>query len=128
MPGDIKLKFKEWKVPTLGQRSRDPIQDENGTIWWAGQWGNLIGRISPQTGEIKEYPLPAGSMPHSVTVDVKGNIWYTGNKNGTVEKLDPKSEKITIYKMPDPEARDPHTAIFDKQGGYFGLRFNKATW
>ena len=36
MPGDAQIAFKEWKVPTLGQRSRDPIQAADGSIWWAG--------------------------------------------------------------------------------------------
>jgi virginiamycin B lyase len=115
-PGDVRISFKEWKVPTLGQRARDPVEARDGSIWWAGQWGNLVGRIDPASGEMKEYPLPAGSMPHSVTLDGAGHVWYTGNKNGTIGKLDPKTEKITVYEMPDPEARDPHTAIFDQSG------------
>ena len=114
--GDAQIAFKEWKVPTLGQRSRDPIQASDGSIWWAGQWANLIGRINPVTGEMKEFPLPQGSMPHTVTIDDAGNIWYTGNKNATIGKLDPNTEEITVYKMPDPAARDPHTAVFDKKG------------
>tara|TARA_R110002153_G_scaffold38643_1_gene112048 strand:- start:30113 stop:31387 length:1275 start_codon:yes stop_codon:yes gene_type:complete len=114
--GSASISFKEWVVPSLGQRSRDPIQASDGTIWWAGQWGNLIGKINPTTGEMKEYPLPAGSMPHSVTLDLEGNVWYTGNKNGTVGKLNPLTEEISVYKMPDPKAKDPHTAIFDNNG------------
>tara|TARA_R110000751_G_scaffold73956_1_gene149683 strand:- start:30769 stop:32022 length:1254 start_codon:yes stop_codon:yes gene_type:complete len=116
LSGKTSISFKEWVVPTLGQRSRDPIQASDGTIWWAGQWGNLIGKINPKTGEMKEYPLPTGSMPHSVTLDQKGNIWYTGNKNATLGKLNPQTEEMTFYKMPDPKAKDPHTAIFDKNG------------
>ena len=114
--GPVKVTFKEWTVPTLGQRSRDPIEAEDGTIWWAGQWGNLIGKIDPKTGAMKEYPLPAKSKPHMVTLDRAGNVWYTGNKNGTIGKFDPKTEKITVYKMPDPAAKDPHSAIFDAKG------------
>lgn len=116
VPGPVKISFREWVVPTLGQRSRDPIQAADGTIWWAGQFANLIGRLDPATGEMKEYPLPDGAYPHSVTLDAAGNVWYTGNKNGTVGKFDPKTETITEYKMPDPAARDPHTAIFDDRG------------
>ena len=51
--------FKEWQVPTLGQRARDPVEAPDGSIWWAGQFGNLVGRIDPATGGMKEYPLPA---------------------------------------------------------------------
>ncbi len=114
--GPVKITFKEWQTPLLGQRSRDPIQAPDGTIWWAGQWGNVIGRINPATGEMKEYPLPANAMPHTVTLDKKGNVWYTGNKNATIGYLDPKTGKITEYKMPDPQAKDPHSAIFDASG------------
>jgi virginiamycin B lyase len=116
MPGDAEIAFKEWQVPTLGQRSRDPVEAEGGAIWWAGQWGNLIGRIDPTTGEMTEYPLPDNAMPHSVLLDDAGNVWYTGNKNGTIGKLDPDTGKITEYKMPDPAAKDPHTAVFDADG------------
>jgi virginiamycin B lyase len=116
IPGDVQITFKEWVVPTLGQRSRDPIEAPDGTIWWAGQWGNLIGSINPKTGAMREYPLPENAKPHTVTLDREGNVWYTGNKNGTVGYLDPKTGKVTEYKMPDPAARDPHSAIFDEKG------------
>jgi virginiamycin B lyase len=116
VPGSASIRFTEWVVPTLGQRARDPVQAPDGSIWWAGQWGNLLGRIDPKTGAMKEYPLPENAMPHSVTIDAQGNVWYTGNKNGTVGKLDPHTGAITEYKMPDPAAKDPHTAIFDGQG------------
>ena len=115
-PGDATVAFKEWQVPTLGQRSRDPVEAPDGSIWWAGQWGNLVGRIDPKTGEMKEYPVPPDSLPHTVTLDAAGNVWYTGNGNGTVGMLDPKTAKITVYTMPDPAARDPHTAVFDRSG------------
>jgi virginiamycin B lyase len=116
VPGTAKITFKEWQVPTLGQRSRDPVEAADGSIWWAGQWGNVIGRIDPATGTMKEYPLPPKAMPHTVLTDRAGNIWYTGNKNATVGKLDPGTGKITEYKMPDPAAKDPHSAIFDANG------------
>ena len=116
VPGPQRIAFKEWRTPTLGSRSRDPIQAADGTIWYAAQWTNRIGRIDPATGAIKEYGLPANAMPHTVTLDAKGNVWYTGNKNATVGYLDPKTEKITDFEMPDPEAKDPHSAIFDSKG------------
>ncbi|MEM7025884.1 MAG: cytochrome C [Pseudomonadota bacterium] len=116
VPGDLEIAFEEWTVPTLGQRSRDPAQGPDGSIWWAGQWGNLIGRIDPASGEMTEYSLPANAMPHTVLLDDAGNVWYTGNKNGTMGMLDPATGEVTEYPMPDPAARDPHSAIFDPEG------------
>jgi virginiamycin B lyase len=116
VPGEAKIALEEWMVPTLGQRSRDPVEAADGSIWWAGQFGNLVGRIDPATGEMTEYPLPEGAMPHTVSIDRAGNVWYTGNKNGTLGKLDPRTGEITVYPMPDPAAEDPHTAVFDQAG------------
>ena len=57
--GDVSVTFREWMVPTLGQRSRDPLQTADGTIWWNGQFISLVGRLNPRTGEMKEYKLDA---------------------------------------------------------------------
>jgi virginiamycin B lyase len=117
--GDVKITFKEWVVPTLGQRSRDPVEAPDGSIWWAGQWGNLVGRIDPITGKMQEYALPKNAMPHTVTPDKAGHIWYTGNKNGSVGRLDPATGDIKVYEMPDAAARDPHTGVFDQHGVFW---------
>jgi virginiamycin B lyase len=45
-----------------------------------------------------------------------GNVWYTGNGNGTMGRLNPNTGEVKIWDMPDPEARDPHTAAFDQNG------------
>jgi virginiamycin B lyase len=119
VPGPFEITFKEWVMPTLGQRARDPIQAADGSIWWVGQFGNLMGRLDPRTGEMKEWILPANALPHTVELDPEGKPWYTGNKNGTVGKLDPATGQFTVYKMPDPNAKDPHTLVFDKQGTAF---------
>jgi virginiamycin B lyase len=116
VPGDVGIEFTEWVVPTLGQRSRDPVEAADGSIWWVGQWGNVLGRINPDTGLMIEYALPAEARPHSVTLDRDGNPWYTGNGNGTIGKLDVATGEFTVFPMPDPAARDPHTAEFDEDG------------
>src|SRR5688572_29744954 len=114
--GDLKINIQEWKVPTLGQRSRDPVETADGMIWWAGQFGNVVGRLNPRTGEMKEIPLPPGARPHSITPDAQGNIWYTGNANGTIGRIEGKTHEIKVYPMPDPMAKDPHTAEFTADG------------
>ena len=111
--GDTSIKITEWLAPTLGQRSRDPIEAPDGSIWWTGMYASLVGRLDPKTGEMKEYPLPPTARPHSIIPDADGNIWYTGNSNATLGKLDPKTGKITEYKT---TARDPHSAVFHRNG------------
>lgn len=121
--GDVAVTFREWRVPTLGQRSRDPLQTRDGTIWWNGQFISLIGRLNPASGEMKEFRLDPASKPHSIVDDAEGNIWYMGNGNGTIGKFVPATGGITVFKMPDPAARDPHTGIFGRDGTlYFTLQ------
>jgi len=80
-----------------------------------GQMANVLGRVDPKTGNVKEYPLKtAHSGPHGLVEDSDGNIWYTGNTGALIGKLDPKTGAVTEYPMPDPNAKDPHTLIFDK--------------
>ena len=98
VPGDARVEFQEWQVPTLGQRSRDPVESVDGSIWWVGQWGNIMGRLDPAANKMQEYMLPENAIPHSVTIDKAGNAWYTGNKNGTIGR--PANRAILVACIP----------------------------
>lgn len=114
--GDTEIEIREWMVPTLGQRSRDPIEAPDGSIWWTGMWASLAGRLDPETGEMEEYHLPPDSRPHGVFPDANGNIWYTGNSNATIGMIEPGTGLITEYPT---EAGDPHTGIFHPNGNLY---------
>ncbi len=117
LPGDVRISFKEWVVPTLGQRSRDPIQLANTMIYWTGQFGSLIGELNPATGRMREFKLAADVRPHSIIADASGQIWYMGNGNGTVGRIDPVTGQTTaVYRMNVPNATDPHSGVFDRKG------------
>lgn len=117
IPGNVKASIREWVVPTPGSRPHDPLAAPDGSIWYAGQFANVLGRFDPGTGTFKEYPLKTPqSGPHGLVADRDGNIWFTANFKGYIGKLDPKTGGVTEYHMPDPAARDPHTPIFDQKG------------
>lgn len=111
--GDTEIDIREWVAPTLGQRSRDPIEAPDGSIWWTGMWASLVGRLDPATGAMEEFRLPVTARPHSIVPDAAGNIWYTGNSNGTIGKLDPTTGLVTQYPT---QAGDPHSAAFHPNG------------
>ena len=113
--GNVQANFREFKLPTRAF-PHDPYAAPDGAIWYTGQLGNVLGRVDPKTGQVKDYPLPPSSGPHGLMGDKDGNIWFTGNFKGYIGKLDPKSGQFTEYRLPDPKARDPHTPIFDKTG------------
>ncbi len=114
--GDFNIEIIEWQVPTLGQRSRDPAEAPDGSIWWTGMWASLAGRLDPDTGVMEEFQLPRTARPHTIVPDGDGNIWYTGNSNATIGKLDPRTGIVTEYPT---EARDPHSAIFHPNGSLY---------
>jgi len=115
--GPMKVTFKSWQAPTPGSRPHDPLAARDGSLWYTGQMANVLGRVDPTTGNIKEYPLKtAHSGPHGLVEDKEGNIWYTGNTGALIGKLEPKTGAVTEYKMPDPNVHDPHTLIFDHAG------------
>jgi virginiamycin B lyase len=109
--GPTKITFKEWMPPTLGQRPRDPLMTPDGTIWWAGMFASLIGRLNPATGDMKEYKLAPDARPHSILNDQAGNIWYTGNGNGTVGRLDPKTGAFKEWPSPSGETSSPYALV-----------------
>jgi virginiamycin B lyase len=114
--GDFNIEITEWQVPTLGQRSRDPAEAPDGSIWWTGMWASLAGRLDPETGAMEEFHLPPTARPHTIVPDDDGNIWYTGNSNGTIGMLDPETGMVTEY---ETEARDPHSAVFHPNGNLY---------
>jgi virginiamycin B lyase len=107
---------KEWPVPYLDSRPRDPYVDGQNRVWFVGQKGNYLAYLEPESGKFKRYELEDGALPHNLIVDKKGMVWYAGNGNGHIGKLDPATGKVTRYPMPNPEVRDPHTLVFDDKG------------
>ncbi|MDE1933222.1 hypothetical protein [Bradyrhizobium sp.] len=115
--GPVKVDFHMWDVPTLGARPHDPLGARDGSVWWAAQLANKLGRVDPKTGAIREYTLKSPfTGPHGLVDDKEGNIWFTGNLAGLIGKLDPKTGLVTEYRLPDPKAKDPHTLNFDQKG------------
>lgn len=115
--GPIKVNMQVWQVPTPGSRPHDPLGAADGSIWYTGQMANVLGRVNPVTGEIKEFPLKTPhSGPHGLMEDKQGNIWYTGNTGSLMGKLNPKTGVNTEYPLPSAKPMDPHSLAIDQQG------------
>lgn len=105
----------EWEVPWNG-RPRDPYVHQDGTVFFAGQAGNYVGRLDPRSGEFRRYELPERTNPHTVVVGPDRMVWIAGNRNATIGRLNPQTGDIRWYQMTDSTVRDPHTMVFDKDG------------
>src|SRR5438105_14610781 len=49
--GPQQVQIKMWQVPTEGSRPHDPMAAKDGSIWYAGQLANKIGKLDPKTGQ-----------------------------------------------------------------------------
>src|ERR687891_170857 len=68
--GAIDVTIDEWQVPTAKSRPHDPAFAPDGSAWYTGQMANVLGRLDPATGVIKEFPLPTDkSGPHGLVAD-----------------------------------------------------------
>ena len=71
---------------------------------------NVLGRLDPKTGQIKEFALKTpASGPHGLTEDKAGNIWYTGNSKGAHRKA--RSENGAGDGISDARSRGERSAL-----------------
>lgn len=106
---------QEWPIE-WGGRPRDPYVTPDGIVYFAGQAGNYVGRLDPQSGQTRRYELPPNTNPHTVVVGPDNHVWIAGNRNATIGRLNPATGDIRWYAMTDSTIRDPHTMIFDRDG------------
>jgi len=116
VPGNTKVSIREWIVPSLGSRPHDPMAAADGSVWWTGMWANVLGRLDPTTGVMKEFSLPPDSGPHGLVEDAMGNVWFTGISQNYIGKLDLTTGQVTRYPLSREGARGPHTPTLDQDG------------
>ncbi len=111
------ITVREWEVPWMDSRPRDPYVGPDGKVWFVGQRSHYVASFEPRTGQFRRYDLEEGTGPHNVIVDESGRPWYAGNLKAHIGILHPESGEIEKVLMPDEGAYDPHTLVFDGRGG-----------
>jgi virginiamycin B lyase len=111
---DVAPEITEWPVPWASTRPRDPFVDEVGRVWFVGQTGNYIAFLEPESGDFERFNLRPGAAPHNLIVG--DGVWYAGNGDAHIGRMDRDSGEFTFFEMPDADAEDPHTLVFDQEG------------
>jgi virginiamycin B lyase len=111
---DVAPEIREWTVPWASTRPRDPYVDEVGRVWFVGQTGNYVAFLEPESGDFERFDLRPGAAPHNLIVG--DHVWYAGNGDAHIGRMDRDSGEFAFFDMPDPEADDPHTLVFDSAG------------
>ena len=107
------LDIREWHVPYEQSRPRDPFAESATSVWFVGQRSGFLANLNTVSGKFEKTDLKPGSGPHNLIVGSDGIVWYAGNRNRLIGRYDPRTKTIDEITMPDAEARDPHTLIFD---------------
>jgi streptogramin lyase len=92
--------------------------DPTDNIWYADYYGNKLGMLDPETGNVTLHQPPTRyATPYGITVDRKrGHIWYADTAGNNVTRFDPKTGEFIEYSIPtrntsvrfmgvDPEGR-----------------------
>jgi streptogramin lyase len=99
-----RVTIHEWELPKPRYLPLDLAVGPDGALWYTVMPASTIGRLDPQSGKIRDYPLKtSGSGSHGLVADQEGNFWF----KGYVGRLDPRTGMVTAYPMPGPAARDP---------------------
>ncbi len=109
------LIVEAFPVPA-GSRPHDVAPAADGGVWYTAQGLGELGWLDPATGETRHIALGQGSRPHGVIVDADGTPWITDGGLNSIVSVDPETGAVTIYPLPDADAANLNTAVFDEDG------------
>lgn len=112
---DTKVVITEYELPRSGSMPHDVAVDRDGRVWYTDFWGPEIGRLDPQSGEVKEWTLPElkPNLPKwslAIELDEDGNPWIPRFYQGcAATMLDVKTEKFRTWSAAG-EYNDEHAS------------------
>lgn len=100
-----KVVIRTWALPREHSMPHDVVVDANGTAWYTDFGAQVLGRLDPATGNIKEYRMPIlrPDVPESsldVRVAPDGAIWVAMMYQAAVARFDPKTETFRTWSIP----------------------------
>ena len=86
-------------------------------MWYTAQASGHLGWLDPDTGEVREVALGAGSRPHGVIVGPDAAPWITDGGLNAIVRVDPATDQVTAYPLPPGTPLvNLNTAAFDGDG------------
>ncbi len=103
----------EYDLPEPTRMPHDVVLTGDGTVWYNSFTEQVLGRLDPATGQVREYQVPElkpeapkGSL--ALRPDQDGQLWLGLSYQGGVARFDPRRETFRMYPLPDNLNRD-HT-------------------
>ncbi|MCC6317963.1 MAG: lyase [Gemmatimonadaceae bacterium] len=87
---------RTFALPNERARGRRIAITSNDDVWYVDYTRGFLGRLTPSTGAVHEYPSPGGpnSLPYALTVDDHDRLWYSENAPNRPNRIvgfDPRS-------------------------------------
>src|SRR5262249_56587876 len=103
----------EYPMPDPAARDpHTPLFDSKGMLWFTLQQANMVGKLNPQTGEIKLVTMPsARSLPYGMVINSAGVPVLVEFGANRVASLDPNTMAIREYPLPNAQSRPRRIAI-----------------
>ena len=101
-----KVIYTEYDLPRRETSPHDAVVDSAGMVWYSDFGSLSLGRLNPQTGEVKEWRLPVvkpgapTSGLLSVEFDKDGNVWLGSLRQAAAYKFDRKTEEFSSWSAP----------------------------
>jgi streptogramin lyase len=95
----------EYDLPRKTIEPHDVVIDAAGIAWFSNFGEQFLGRLDPQTGKYKEYPVPlirpgfpTGML--DLETDQEGNIWLSMLYQAGIARFDKKTETFKTWSVP----------------------------
>ncbi len=104
-PDSSKIREYPTPAPDASQGTyirRLAIASDDG-IWYTDSGRGYLGRLDPETGEVKEWPSPSGPKSHPYAIEVIDDIiWYNEShqRPDALVRFDPKTETFESWAIP----------------------------
>ena len=96
--------YTEYDLPARTRQPHDVIVDSQGQVWYASFGEQILGRLNPQTNEIREWAIPVTKPDRNkgvldVQFDEDENVWVGNGFQNAIQMFDRKTEKFRTYPL-----------------------------
>jgi streptogramin lyase len=104
--------YTKYDLSPATRQPHDVIVDSDGYAWYGSFGEQVLARLDPKSGEVKEWEIPTlkPGLPTGVLgveFDRDENIWMAMQFQGGVAKFDRKTEQFQTWRLP-PELDGDH--------------------
>jgi len=107
--------YTEYDLPALTRQPHDVIVDSQGYAWYASFGEQILGRLDPRNGAIREWPIPVVKPERNkgvldVQFDADENVWLGNGFQNAIQMFDRRTETFRTYPLP-PEFDADHVEL-----------------